>query len=661
MKSHRPARLATLTALATLVPLTPLVLSQPAGADARAGAATAAAPVPLEVRSPGFEDGAAGWTFTSGTGVATNRPHSGKNLAYLDAGAGGKVSQKITAPADGTYDISAWIAAGGPGGRFTAQVNGAEAAAVDLPGRSTYARYTLSRIELHAGDELALAFESGSGWVNADDLMVSPSAPANPVVSSSDPAIVEMFDWAKHKAGSWVHQSGAGGPLNVDERNPAGTGTGVYGPSYWAGYAHRSGYYARDLAHQIGGAEVLGLRDANKAMLRTFAASADEVHGYYPAWAFNFDNGTKLAIDYRSPDSFVREVPAPFELVEKANEAYRWSGDPAYVEDPAFWDFYRHTTKEFVERHDGTVPNGVAEGTGKGIFAGAASYNEASDEPLAEAGDAIGSQYQAYVALSELARDKGDKGLAKEYGKKARKLKEYFNVDWSGDGTGADMVRAYTTDGEALTGWGKENSWFMAMKQLIDPGPRADAYLDYIDEQAGGDGKPVNIEAISYLPDTFFAYRQNDTAWKWMQYVYDKRGDQHPVGKQGPNGDYPEVSYTLLGQTVEGLMGVAPDAPATSLSTLSGLPSGMDWLQIEDLSVGGNTFTLRHDAASRSTLTNDTGSDTYTWQARFPGKHSTVLVDGRKRAAKPGTAAGERYSYVEVSVAPGRTVTVEAG
>ncbi|AUH39994.1 hypothetical protein [Streptomyces sp. CMB-StM0423] len=658
MKRHRPARLATVTALATLVPLAPLLLSHPAGAGTPA---TAATPAPLDVQNPGFENGAAGWTFTAGTGVATNRPHGGTNLAYLDAGAGRKVSQQITAPSDAAYDFSAWIATGGTGGRFVARVNGTEAGSAELPARSTYARYTLSRIELREGDELELAFESGRGWVNADDLMVSPSAPADPVVSSSDPEIVEMFDWAKHKAGGWVHQSGTEGPLNVDERNPSGTGTGVYGPSYWAGYAHRSGYYARDLAHQAGGAEVLGLRDANKAMLRTFAASADEEHGYYPAWAFNFDNRTKLAIDYRSPDSFVREVPAPFELVEKANEAYRWSGDPAYVDDPAFWDFYRHTTNEFIERHDNAKPNGVAEGTGKGIFAGAASYNEASDEPLAEAGDAIGSQYRAFLAMSDLALDKGDKRLAKEYEKKARKLKRYFNSEWSGAGTGADMVRGYTTDGEPLTGWGKENSWFMAMKQLIDPGPRADAYLDYIDERASGDGKPVNIEAISYLPDTFFAYRQNDTAWKWMEYVYDRRGDQHPVGKQGPNGDYPEVSFTLLSQTVEGLMGVEPDAPATSLSTLSGLPSGMDWLQIEEVSVGGNTFTLRHDAASRSTLTNDTGSATYTWEARFPGKHSTVEVDGKKRPAKTGTAGGETYSYVEVSVAPGRTVTVDAG
>ncbi|MEU6825435.1 hypothetical protein ABZ921_32860 [Streptomyces atriruber] len=649
MKHPRPARLATLAALTILMPLTPLTM----------GGSAAAAPTTLTVQNPGFEEGTAGWTFTAGSGVAASQPHGGSKMAYLDEEGGKKVSQKIKASSAGMYDFSAWIATGGAGGKFVARVNGETAGSVDLPSRSTYARHTLSRIALKSGDELELAFESGDSWLNADDLMVSPSTPVDPVVTSSDPKIVEMFNWSKRKANSWVQQPGTNGPLNVDEGNLTGTGTGVYAPSYWAGYANRSAYYARDMAHQVSGASVLGLPDANKAMLGTFAASATEEHGYYPAWSFNFDNKTHLSIDYQSPTSFVREVPAPFELVEKANEAYRWSGDSAYVDDSTLWDFYRHTTKEFIERHDGAKPNGVAEGTGKGIFAGAASYNEASDEPLVEAGDAIASQYQAFRAMSSLAGHKGEKGLAEEFQKKADRLKSYFNSEWSGSGSGADMVRAYTTDGKPLTGWGKENSWFMPMKQLMEPGARADAYLDFIDEQAGDGEKPENIEAYTYLPDTFFAYEHNDTAWKWMKYVYDQRNDQHTVSKQGPNGDYPEVSFTMVGQTVEGLMGVEPDAPTKSLATSSRLPSGMDWLQIQDIKIGGNTFTLRHDATTKSTLTNNTGTDTYTWEARFPGKHTTIKAAGKDHPAKTKQINGKTYSYAEIPVAPDQTVTAE--
>ncbi|AXE75694.1 hypothetical protein [Streptomyces atratus] len=649
MRHRRPVRLAVVATLATLAPLTPLTLDSPAIA------ATSA----LTLSNLGFEDGTTGWTFTSGTGVATNAPHGGSKLAYLDAGSGNKVAQTITASGDGTYDFSAWIATGGTGARFVARVNGAQAGAVDLPSRSGYARYTISRVSLKNGDNLELAFESGSNWINADDVMVSPAAPVDPEISSSDPKIVEMFKWSKRKANSWVQMPGATGPLNVDENHLSGTGTGTYGPSYWAGYAHRSAYYSRDMAHQLAGASILGLNDANKAMLRAFAGSATPEHKYYPVWAINFDNKTYLSIDYRSPSSFVREVPATFELVEKAKHAYRWSGDSAYVNDGTLWDFYKHATKDFVELHDANKPNGVAEGTGNGIFAGAASYNEVGEEHLAESGDSIGSQYQAYRAMSDLAAAKGDKTLSKKFQQKADSLKAYFNDTWSGSGSGADMVRGYTTDGKALTGWGKENSWFMPMKQIMNPGARADAYLDYVDEQASGSGKPSNIEAISYLPDTFFAYEHNDTAWKWMQYVYDKRNDQHPVSKQGPNGDYPEVSYTLLSQTVEGLMGVQPNAPGRALSTQSRMPAGMGWLQIKDIRIGGNTFTLRHDGATQSTLTNASGSARYKWEARFPGSHSTIKVNGVPQAVRTKTVNGKTCTYAKVSVAPGQKVTVQ--
>ncbi|MEU3047911.1 hypothetical protein ABZ705_15585 [Streptomyces sp. NPDC006984] len=650
MSPSRATRRALLPAIALLVPLTPLCTTATAQA-------ASVRPV-LNVVNPGFEQGTTGWTFTAGSGVASNNPHGGSKLIYLDAGPGKKVAQTLTARKRGTYDISAWIATGGANGKFVVSVNGTVARTVALPSNSSYSRYTASRVALRKGEQLEIAFESGDGWINADDIMLSPAAPANPRISSSDPKIVEMFNWSKRKANSWVHLPGTVGPLNVDERNLNGSGTAPYAASYWAGYANRSGYYSRDMAHQVAGAAVLGLHAQNRNMLRSFAASSTAEHKYYPAWAFNFDADTYLSIDYHGPDNFVREVPATFELVEKANHAYRWSGDKTYIEDPALWDFYRHATKDFVELHDTANPNGVAEGTGEGIFAGAASYNEIGNEHLSEAGDAIASQYQAYRAMSALAKDKGDKKLAADFEQKAAELKTYFNTTWSGAGSGADMVRAYTTSGQPLTGWGKENSWFMPMKQILDPGPRNDAYLDYIDEQASGSGKPTNIEAVSYLPDTFFNNNRNEAAWKWMTYVYDQKDKRHVNTRQGPNGDYPEVSFTLLSQTVEGLMGVEPDAPNRTLTTESRLPSDIEWLKLKKLEIGGNTFSLRHEGATKSRLANTSGTATYKWEARFPGVHKTVKVNGKARKAKTKVIDGVTYTYVIQSVAPGQKVTV---
>ncbi|MFK8843734.1 hypothetical protein [Streptomyces sp. Ac-502] len=610
----------------------------------------------LTVVNPGFEQGREGWAWDDNTGVATGSPHTGRFHAYLDAGRGRQVKQVVTATGEGTYDVSAWIAAGGPHGAFLVRVNGAPVGETTVADHSFYSRHTVSRVTLRKGDRMEIVFTSGDAWINVDDVMLSPASPADPRVTSSDAVPAEMFEWAKRKAGSWVHLAGTVGPLNVDERQPSGTGTAVYAPSYWAGYAHRSGYYARDTAHQVVGAQVLGLHEENKTMLGSFAASAVAAHAYYPVWSFNFDARTYLSIDYRGVDSFVREVPAPFELVEKAEQAHRWSGDAFYVQD-SMWDFCRHATTEFVKEHDRLKPNGVAEGTGQGIFQGSASYNENSGEQLVEAGDAFASQYRAYLAASALASARGEEEQAARYAGRAAALRGYFHHGWVAN-QGAAMTRAYSLSGAPLSGWGRENSWFMPMKRLLLPGPRNDAYLDYIDEMAEGAGKPVNIEAITYLPDTFFANDRDRQAWKWMRYVYDHRGDRHPVAAQGLNGDYPEVAFTLVAQTVAGLMGFRPDAPRARVATRSHLPRGIDWVRVDGIPVGDACFDLRHDGTHRSELTNGT-SKMYVWQARFPGEHHAVRTDGRPYETQRRTLHGRVHTCVNVRVPPGGTAIVE--
>ncbi|MEV4897124.1 hypothetical protein AB0K48_48040 [Nonomuraea sp. NPDC055795] len=620
-------------------------------------AEAASAAAPLVIVNPGFEKGPEGWTFTAGSGVATNHPHGGARLIYLDSGPGKNVSQSITVPAAGRYSISAWIATGGAGGTFSAKVNGAETASVTLPARGVYSRYTLSRLSLNAGDTLEIVFGSGSGWVNADDLMISPAAPADPRVSSGNPKVAAMFDWAKAKAAGWVHQDGVVGPINIGATNPVDPGEAPYTPTYWGGYAHRTAYYSRDFAHQLAGAHILGFDAENKNMLRSFAASATPEHKFYPVWAINFDARTWHTIDYKSPANFVREVPATFELVEKANQAFRWTGDRAYLDDPVFWDYYRNATTGFVEQHDGAKPNGVAEGTGRGIFQGVASYNEVSREPLAEAGDGIGAQYQAYRALADMALDKREVRLSAETGARARDLKRYFNQTWSVKPGTDEFVRAYTIDGAPLTGFGKENSWFMPMKGIIDAGPRNDAYLDFVDTQASGPGRPANIEAITYLPDTFFRHNRNDTAWKWMQHVYDQRDTRHVSNRQGLNGDYPEVPFTLVSQTVEGLMGVQPDAPRRTVATQSRLPGDIPWLRVDAVPVGGGAVDVRHDGRTSTTFTNRTGGLTF-WEARFPAGHRRLTVAGHRVPGIQKTVDGVRHTVAVLPVREGQTVTV---
>jgi hypothetical protein len=98
-------------------------------------------------------------------------------------------------------------------------------------------------------------------------------------------------------------------------------------------------------------------------MLREFAKSSTPARKWYPLWALNFD-GTPFKLDHRSDSDFVREIPAAFELVDKAYRLYLWTGDSNYIEDEALWSFYNHIVNEFVSFHDIRIPNGVEEGDG---------------------------------------------------------------------------------------------------------------------------------------------------------------------------------------------------------------------------------------------------------------------------------------------------------
>ncbi|MEU1285034.1 RICIN domain-containing protein [Kitasatospora sp. NPDC005856] len=619
---------------------------------------------PLVLADPGFEQGSEqgsdGWTFTAHTGTATNNPHGGGRLAYLDAGTGYAVSQQVTAATAGTYDLSAWIATGGAGGGFSVSVNGTVVRSLPLPEQSTYAKYTLPRVRVAPGDRLTLTIDSSpTGWVNVDDAAVAPSAPNDPVISSSDPEVVALFDWAKTKANSWVQQPGATGVLDQDENHPAGTGTTTYDASYWAGYPFRSAFYSRDFAHQLVGAHLLGLDAENKTMLRGFAASATEVNRLYPVWALNFDARSYAAIDYRSPDRFVRELPAPFELVQQAGEAFRWTGDRDYADDPGLGRYVRNTLGPFIAARPGPVDNGgvpIPQATSRSIFAGTASYAENATRTYAEAGDAVGAQYQAYLAAAALAGARGDAASAADYRKAADRLRTYVNSTWSVDGSQpGEVVHGYDTTGKAIAGWGYEASVLMPVKQLLDPGPRRDGHLAAIDAADSGPERSANLEAYTYLPDAFFANHDGTTAWKWMRHIYESTGEPHVSGAM-LNGDYPEVPFTLLSQTVQGLLGVTPDAAGHTLTTASQLPTSMGWLQVAGIPVGGGTVTVRHDGAQRSTVTN-TGTEPLTWEARFPGQHARVTVDGTQREARTTTVDGVTYTRTTVTLAPGRSAT----
>ncbi|XVV15741.1 hypothetical protein ACQP2X_15775 [Actinoplanes sp. CA-131856] len=395
--------------------------------------------------------------------------------------------------------------------------------------------------------------------------------------------LVESFIWASSRARSWV-QTG---------RDAA------YLPSYWAGLPERPMFYSRDLAHQMLGAHLLGLDTENLAMLRHFAASATERRGWYPLWAFEF-TGEPAAIDYRSDDDFVRETPAPFELVEKAVEQFRWTGDDRFLRTPEIAAFIRSTTTVFVETHDplGTGVAGTA--SNKDFFAGIATYNEVEEPPyLQVAGDGIASQWAAYESL-KIEND----------------LREHFERDWWLPGE-RHYAAGFTADGP-VTGFRKESSWFPAVKGLIRK--NADAHLEFLSDGLRDD-PPHNIEAYTYLPEAFLRYGWDAQALRWIRHLAASRSD------------YPEVSFTHVAHVAVGLTGLEPGDNPGEVRTRSHLPGG-DWLEADGIPLAGSVLGVRHEGREASELWVTDGPGV-TWTA-FEGTTVHVPSGSRVRAYADG-------------------------
>jgi hypothetical protein len=467
-------------------------------------------------------------------------------------------------------------------------------------------------------------------------------------IETTNPKLERAFGWAVIKALSYV-QTGKTGVVDGHERQRQGDGNVNYIPSYWAGYTWRTAFYSRDFCHQAAGAHLLGLQGENWSMLRAFAATATENRKWYPLWALNFD-GSPFKLDYGGDNSFVREVPAVFELVEQCHRQFLWTGNPAYVLDPVLRNFCTKAVTEFIQLHDPRIPNGVAEGDGSGdIFRGSATYNEIRS-PLIEAGDGIACQYQAFLAYAGLLAARGDNREAAAFNQRAERLRTFFNTQWGVKKDDNHYVRGYDASGQPVTDFGRENSWFMPMKFITDPSPRTDAYLDFIARSVEStNGRPSNLEAISYLPGVFFPYNRVEDAWRWMEYIIDQ-----------PDKEYPEISYTLVGHVVEGLLGLEPNGPEKAFLTVPRLPRAVPCLGVRNIPLGGHQIDVLHDGNLKSVAVHKSGDGPLKWTVCFYGDHSHIVVDGKRKSAKTMLIHGVRASHVVVELRPGQSVVAEA-
>jgi hypothetical protein len=466
---------------------------------------------------------------------------------------------------------------------------------------------------------------------------------ASVTLKTSDARLAAAFDWARKQALAYAFE---GDPV---------------GPWYEASLPGRQAFCMRDTAHQSAGAQFLGLGQHTLNMLKKFAANISDSKDWCSYWEIN-RNDLPAPVDYRDDAHFWYNLPANFDVLDACYRMFLWSGDRTYITDPAFQNFYRKTVHDYVERWDLSLdrimtrqrimnirgPSDPAEFQGS---RGIPSYDE-GDPNFVVAVDQLAAQYAGYLAYSRLAQLFGDAREGKEFLSRAEAVKSFVNSTWWNKKAGTFYSRlslAHQLEG-------RDSNSSLLYYHAAENGEKSTAVLNSILKSAGGHQQP-GIEEQSHLPELLYRYFKSEAAYE--QILDLTREDKS-------RREYPEVSYSVVGAIVNGLMGIeieatesdAPSSAVGQLVTTPQLTAQTQWAEIDDVPVWSNRIRVRHDGLRKSTFENLSGPSVI-WKACFQGSYPQLLVDGKALPAIGGKRSDQEISCADIPVAPGNVRTVQ--
>jgi len=467
-------------------------------------------------------------------------------------------------------------------------------------------------------------------------------------LESSDTRLAAGFNWAKRQAMAYVF------------------GQDPVGPWYEAALPGREAFCMRDMCHQATGAHALGLSLHNKNMLQRFAENISDSKDWCSYWEINRYN-RPAPVDYTNDAEFWYNLPANFDVLDCCYRMYSWTGNNAYINDPVFLNFYDRTVHDYVDRWDLGLDRvmkrqrrmnvGEAFDTKKRFqnARGIPGYDEGNRNYVLGV-DLLDAQYAAYLAYGRIQELRGEPSRGADILKKATDVRTLVNTafwDAKEQGFYSHIGPEHKLEGRA----GQD----LLYRDIADDGPRVKSALDVTLANIRKNPSSRAVESQSHQAEVLYRYGVPDVAYAQMM-------DLTREGRQ--RQEYPEVSYSVIGAMVTGLMGITVDpvspfqaATKDSLAdpivrTLPGL-GPITWAELRNLPVRTNEVAVRHEAGCKTVLTNQTGP-ALIWQATLDGGHPTLLVDGRSTPARTEKRHVDRVvSSVRITVEAGASVTVE--
>jgi hypothetical protein len=422
---------------------------------------------------------------------------------------------------------------------------------------------------------------------------------------SSDTRLVQAFQWAKARALAYAH----------DGHDPVG-------PWYEAALPGRDSFCMRDVSHQTTGAAALGLYPENRNMLGQFAAAVSPGRDWAGYWEID-KFGHPSAADYVSDSDFWYNLPANFDLLDGIVRMWRWTGDETYVNDPSIRRFFDSTATAYVNVWDLQPdlilkrPRIMNQQLSKGKFVqqrGIPSYTEGEDT-FNLGTDLLAAEYRAFESLRVVATIHHEALHAQQYANAANGILDLIeNRAWSEDDH--HFTGFFSRDGSAHGSGDAMVLYFGAAK---DPSHIRGA-LSHIESTEYAKG--IGIEEESYLPQTLYRYGEKDAAYRLIMDLTRPDKDRR---------DYPEVSFSVIGAIVTGMMGMEVvdygNRERPLLHSMSRLRGVSDSAKLSGVRVRDSLVDLEHLGDRRSTLTNRSKKPIY-WQATFPGRLPILIVNG---------------------------------
>lgn len=453
---------------------------------------------------------------------------------------------------------------------------------------------------------------------------------------SSDTKLVEGFRWAKSQAFAYARTDG------------------TIGSWYEASLPGRNAFCMRDVSHMSTGAQLLGLGSRTVNMLRRFAANISASKKWCSWWEITRDN-LPVPVDYNNDHDFWYDLPANFDVLDACYRQWLWTRDSTYL-DGVFLNYYQRTVTDYVKAwdHDG---DGLLEHLPSYGHTGIATYDEDLQSQVLVGSDLIAAQYAAYQGYAAIERSRNLLKAAAEFEQKAGHLKSLYDSKWW-DAARNCYFGAISQDGnfhaDLKEGGGRCTVELPLYYGLTAPGAKTRASLGILEQRLQSDLNPSRaeiggVEGRSYMPDIFYKYGRSQAGYLALTAMMDPNLKRR---------EYPEVSYTAIGNLGSGLMGIRPLAADQTIETFSQLTEETGWAVLHHAPVGRNVISVKHFKNSETTLTNERGPG-LAWRAAFPSKFRALFSNGKEIQSSRGfrtTETAEIYSMVHVE--PGETRVV---